>query len=128
MILTHLVLFKFFQGATPGEEVTPPPPAAGTGSGGRRRTYRYIGTPVYEPEKKIVRVLVEEEKSSGGVEYKEIEWKPEASWQALMAAIEAIQTELGNFDGSLQKSELLRKELKRLKRKRNQKIILLAIE
>ena len=43
-------------------------------------------------------------------------------------AIEAIQTELGNFDGSLERSEVLRKELKRLKKRRNQKIIMLAIE
>ena len=112
------------------EQTTPPPPVTppSTGSGGRSKTYRYIGAPVYEPEKRIVRVLIEEEKPSGGVEYKKVEWKPDTSWQALMAAIEAINTELGNFDGSLERSTLLRKELKRLKKKRNQRIILLAIE
>jgi hypothetical protein len=109
------------------EPPTPEVPIHG-GAGGRARTYRYIGAREYELEKKIVRVLIEEEKPSGGVEYKEVEWQPDASWQALMAAIEAITVELGNFDGTLERSKLLRDELKRLKKKRNQRIILLAIE
>ena len=110
--------------APPVSSVAPPTTA---GSLARGRIYRYL--PVrYELEERKVRVVIQEEKPSGGVEYKEVEWKPDASWQALLTAIEAIQKELGSFDGSLERSALLRKELKRLKKKRNQRIILMAIE
>lgn len=119
-----------YSGILWGAFVPPPAPEPGTGAGGRARRgrARFIGAPIYEPEKKTVRVLLEEQKPGGGVEYKEVEWKPSASWEALNTAIEAILGELGNFDGTLERSALLRKELKRLKKKRNQKIILLAIE
>jgi hypothetical protein len=76
-----------------GDIVIPPPSAGGVA--GRR--YRYIGPRYYEPETKTIRVLIEEEKPSGGVEYKEVEWETDASWLAMMAAIEAITVELGNL-------------------------------
>lgn len=114
------------EGAFTPPVVTPPGSGAG-GLAGRKPRYRFLGAPSYEPERKIVRVTLEEE-TPRGVEYKEVEWKPDASWEALDAAISAIMSELGNFDGSLKKSELLKAELKRLKNKRNLRIIMMAIE
>lgn len=97
------------------------PPVVVRGGGGR-----FLGATDYEyrPEMKV---LLEED-TPDGIKYDEIVWKPDVSLSEIDEAIRAVVEQMGNMELTLKQSEVLRKKLGRLKKKRNMRIIFLTIQ
>lgn len=99
-------------------------PAVGTGSGGKRGG-RFVGA--FDDEQRHDLKLLLEEATPLGVKYEEVVWNEDISLKELNEAIRAIAEQLGDVNLSMERSVLLRRKLKKLKNKRNQRIIFLSI-
>ena len=108
----------------------PPVPPPNTGSGGRRGGRGRIGRAGGDfSDQHDFKVLIEEyDRNQKILKYIETKWVAKATWKQIDEAIAVINEELGNLEESSEKSQLLRKALKHIKKKRNQRIILLSIE
>jgi hypothetical protein len=119
--------FASTQFTTSGTPIVVVPPS-GTPGGAARRPGRVFGAPYFEEEKKQrVEVLLEKTTPSGA-EFQSVSWEADATLSELQQAIKAVLDEMGNLDATMAQSEMLRRKLKAFKKKRNMRIIMMALE